>query len=109
MSAELAFNRSQDVDYGVAQEIGPGIRRIVANNPGPYTFLGTNSYIVGSGELAVIDPGPADERHLKAIAAAIKGERLAYILVTHSHRDHSDGARILQALAGGEIAAFGPT
>ena len=69
MSAELAFNRNQDVDYGVAQEVGPGIRRIVANNPGPYTFLGTNSYIVGSGEVAVIDPGPADERHLKAVAA----------------------------------------
>jgi glyoxylase-like metal-dependent hydrolase (beta-lactamase superfamily II) len=109
MSAELAFNRSQDVDYGVAQEVAPGIRRIVASNPGPYTFLGTNSYVVGKGEVAVIDPGPADERHLKAIAAAIKGERLAYILVTHSHRDHCDGARGLQALAGGKIAAFGPT
>jgi glyoxylase-like metal-dependent hydrolase (beta-lactamase superfamily II) len=109
MSAALAFNRSQDVDYGVAQEVAPGIRRIVANNPGPYTFLGTNSYIVGSGEVAVIDPGPADERHLKAIADAIKGERLAFILVTHSHRDHCDGARALQALLGGEIAAFGPT
>jgi glyoxylase-like metal-dependent hydrolase (beta-lactamase superfamily II) len=109
MSAELAFNRSQDVDYGVAQEVGPGIRRIVANNPGPYTFLGTNTYIVGTGDVAVIDPGPADERHAKAIASAIKGERLAYILITHSHRDHSDGARALQALAGGKIAAFGPS
>jgi glyoxylase-like metal-dependent hydrolase (beta-lactamase superfamily II) len=109
MSAELAFNRSQDVDYGVAQEVAPGIRRIVANNPGPYTFLGTNSYIVGSGEVAVIDPGPVCERHLKAIAAAIKGERLTHILITHSHRDHSEGARGLQALAGGKIAAFGPT
>jgi len=109
MSAELAFNRNQDVDYGVAQELAPGVRRIVANNPGPYTFLGTNSYVVGSGEVAVIDPGPADERHLKAIAAAIKGERLAYILVTHSHRDHCAGARGLQALAGGKVASFGPT
>jgi glyoxylase-like metal-dependent hydrolase (beta-lactamase superfamily II) len=109
MSAELAFNRSQDVDYGVAQEVAPGVRRIVANNPGPYTFLGTNSYVVGSGEVAVIDPGPADEDHLTAIAGAIKGERLTHILVTHSHRDHCDGARALQALAGGKIAAFGPT
>ncbi len=108
MSAELAFNRSQDVDYGVAQEVASGVRRIVADNPGPYTFLGTNSYVVGSGEVAVIDPGPACERHLRAIADAIKGERLAYILVTHSHRDHCDGARRLQALAGGKIAAFGP-
>ncbi len=109
MSAELAFNRSQDVDYGVAQEVAPGVRRIVVNNPGPYTFLGTNSYVVGSGEVAVIDPGPADLSHLEAIAAAIKGERLTHILITHSHRDHCDGARGLQALAGGKIAAFGPT
>ena len=109
MSAELAFNRSQDVDYGVAQEVAPGVRRIVANNPGPYTFLGTNSYVVGSGEVAVIDPGPAEPSHLEAIAAAIKGERLTHILITHSHRDHCDAARGLQALAGGKIAAFGPT
>ena len=109
MSAELAFNRSQDVDYGVAQEVAPGVRRIVANNPGPYTFLGTNSYVVGSGEVAVIDPGPAEPSHLEAIAAAIKGERLTHILITHSHRDHCAGARGLQALAGGKIAAFGPT
>lgn len=109
MSAELAFNRSQDVDYGVAQEVAPDVRRIVANNPGPYTFLGTNSYVVGSCEVAVIDPGPADQSHLEAIANAIKGERLAYILITHSHRDHCEGARGLQAIAGGEIAAFGPT
>jgi glyoxylase-like metal-dependent hydrolase (beta-lactamase superfamily II) len=108
MSAELAFNRSQDVDYGVAQEVAPGVRRIVANNPGPYTFLGTNSYVVGSGEVAIIDPGPACEGHLKAIASAIKGERLAYILITHSHRDHCAGACALQALAGGQVASFGP-
>jgi glyoxylase-like metal-dependent hydrolase (beta-lactamase superfamily II) len=109
MSAELAFNRSVDVDYGVAQEVAPGVRRIVANNPGPYTFLGTNTYLVGTGQVAVIDPGPLDEQHLKAIAKAIAGERLTHILITHSHRDHCDGARALQALAGGEIAAFGPT
>lgn len=109
MSAELAFNRSVDVDYGVPQEVVPGIRRIVANNPGPYTFLGTNTYVVGNGKVAVIDPGPADERHLKAIAAAIRGERLTHILITHSHHDHCDGARALQALLGGEIGAFGPT
>jgi glyoxylase-like metal-dependent hydrolase (beta-lactamase superfamily II) len=109
MSAELAFNRSQDVDYGVPQEVAPGVRRIVANNAGPYTFLGTNSYVVGSGEVAVIDPGPADERHLKAVASAIKNERLAFILVTHSHRDHCEGARALQELAGGIVASFGPT
>src|SRR5665648_162089 len=109
MSAELAFNRSVDVDYGVAEEVVPGVRRIVANNPSPYTFLGTNTYIVGSGEVAVIDPGPADAAHLAAIAKATRGERLTHILITHSHRDHCDGAKPLQAMLGGEIVAYGPT
>jgi len=109
MSAELAFNRSVDVDYGVAEEVVPGVRRIVANNPGPYTFLGTNTYLVGSGDVAVIDPGPADAAHLAAIAAATRGERISHILITHSHRDHCDGALPLRDKLGGEIVAYGPT
>src|SRR3990170_8023706 len=109
MSAELAFNRNLDVDYGVAEEVVPQVRRVVANNPGPYTFLGTNTYLVGRGQVAVIDPGPADERHLTAIAKALRGERLTHILITHSHRDHCDGARPLQMLLGGEVLGFGPT
>jgi glyoxylase-like metal-dependent hydrolase (beta-lactamase superfamily II) len=109
MSAELAFNRSVDVDYGVAEEVAPQVRRIVANNPGPYTFLGTNTYLVGRGRVIVIDPGPADERHLAAIAEATRGERISHILITHSHRDHCEGARPLQARVGGEILSFGPT
>jgi glyoxylase-like metal-dependent hydrolase (beta-lactamase superfamily II) len=109
MSAELAFNRNADVDYGVAEEVAPAVRRIVANNPGPYTFLGSNTYLVGRGQVGIIDPGPKDERHLSAIAAATRGERVTHILITHSHRDHCDGARGLQALLGGEILAYGPT
>ena len=64
--------------------------------------------MVGTGKVAIIDPGPNNKTHLEAIAAAIKGERLTHILVTHSHRDHCDGARALQAMLGGEIASFGP-
>ncbi len=109
MSAELAFNRSAEVNYGVAEEVAPGVRRIVANNPGPYTFLGTNTYLVGEGRVAVIDPGPADKRHLEAIAAATKGERVSHIVITHSHRDHCEGARPLQEMLGGELVAYGPT
>jgi glyoxylase-like metal-dependent hydrolase (beta-lactamase superfamily II) len=109
MSAELAFNRSVDVEYGVAEEIAPGVRRIVANNPSPYTFLGTNTYIVGSGDVAVIDPGPGGAAHLAAIAEATRGQRVSHILITHSHRDHCDGAIPLQEKLGGEIVAFGPT
>lgn len=109
MSAELAFNRNDDVDYGVAEDVAPQVRRIVANNPGPYTFLGTNTYLVGRGRVAVIDPGPSDERHLAAIAEATRGERVSHILITHSHRDHCDGAFALQKLLGGEVMSFGPT
>lgn len=109
MSAELAFNRSADVDYGVPEEVTPGVRRIVANNPGPYTFLGTNTYIVGTKHVAIIDPGPADEAHLEAIAATTRGERVTHILITHSHRDHCDGALPLQKKLGGDIVALGAT
>lgn len=109
MSAELAFNRNVDVDYGVPELVAPGIRRIVANNPGPYTFLGTNTYIAGSGEVAIIDPGPADEAHLAAIVEATRGEQVTHILITHSHRDHCDGALPLKKKLGGEIVAFGST
>ena len=109
MSAELAFNRNADVDYGVAEEVAPGVRRVVANNPGPYTFLGTNTYIVGTDEVAIIDPGPANEAHLDAIARATRGQRVSHIFITHSHRDHCDGALPLKQRLGGEILAFGPT
>lgn len=109
MSAELAFNRSDDVDYGVAEDVAPQVRRIVANNPGPYTFLGTNTYLVGRGRVAVIDPGPDNAQHLAAIAEATRGERVSHILITHSHRDHCDGAKALQSLLGGEVMGFGPT
>jgi glyoxylase-like metal-dependent hydrolase (beta-lactamase superfamily II) len=109
MSAELAFNRHFDADYGIAEDVAPGVRRIVANNPSPYTFLGTNTYLVGSGNVAVVDPGPDDPRHVKAIAEATKGERITHILITHSHRDHCAGARSVQAELDGEILSFGPT
>ncbi|MEM7398939.1 MAG: MBL fold metallo-hydrolase [Pseudomonadota bacterium] len=109
MSAELAFNRSVDVDYGVADEIAPGVRRIVANNPGPFTFLGTNTYLVGTEEIAIIDPGPADTAHIDAIERATRGQRVSHIFITHSHRDHCDSAQPLQRRLGGQIVAYGPT
>jgi glyoxylase-like metal-dependent hydrolase (beta-lactamase superfamily II) len=79
------------------------VRRIVAPNPSPFTFTGTCVYIVGEGEVAVIDPGPADPTHLDALAAAIPGERIARIVVTHSHRDHAGGAALLQRRTGAPI------
>lgn len=79
------------------------VRRIVAPNPSPFTFTGTCVYIVGAGEVAVIDPGPADPLHLDALLAAIPGERVARIVVTHSHRDHAGGAALLRRRTGAPI------
>jgi glyoxylase-like metal-dependent hydrolase (beta-lactamase superfamily II) len=90
---------STDLTPGRPQAIGPGIVRIVAPNPGPLTGPGTNTYLVGTDELAVIDPGPADEAHVEAVATAGAG-RIGWILVTHTHLDHSPAARLLRERTG---------
>jgi glyoxylase-like metal-dependent hydrolase (beta-lactamase superfamily II) len=88
----------------------PGLRRITAPNPSPMTYRGTNSYILGQGRVALIDPGPDDPSHLRAILAALApGETLAAILVTHSHRDHSGLAGRLSAATGAAVLAAGPS
>ena len=79
------------------------VRRLIAPNPSPFTFTGTCVYIVGDGEVAVIDPGPADPAHIEALLAAIPGERVAQIVVTHSHRDHAGGVALLKARTGAPI------
>ncbi len=99
----IPFVREHDPAYGVSVQASPLIRRVTAENPGPFTYLGTGTYIVGRGELAVIDPGPADDAHLAALLAALEGERVTHILITHSHLDHSPLARPLQAATGATI------
>ena len=89
-----------DFDYGVASEVTPGVRRLVARNPGPLTFKGTNTYLVGRREVAVIDPGPNDAVHRQAILTAAGRGRITHILLTHTHRDHSAGVAALQAETG---------
>jgi glyoxylase-like metal-dependent hydrolase (beta-lactamase superfamily II) len=84
------------------------VRRIVAPNPSPFTFTGTCVYIVGEGEVAVVDPGPADPAHLDALLAAMPGERVARIVVTHSHRDHAAGATLLKRRTGAPIIGARP-
>jgi glyoxylase-like metal-dependent hydrolase (beta-lactamase superfamily II) len=93
--------------YGVARELAPGVVRLVANNPGPFTFRGTNTYIVGRDDLVLIDPGPGDAAHLQAILATLAGRRLNHILITHTHRDHVDGLAALVAATGAATAGFG--
>jgi glyoxylase-like metal-dependent hydrolase (beta-lactamase superfamily II) len=106
--ADDPFDRDPAVVRGVAEAVGPGVRRVVAPNPSPMTFTGTATYLVGDREAAVIDPGPDDPGHRAAILAALgPGARVRAILVTHSHRDHSAGAPALAAATGAPVLAFG--
>jgi glyoxylase-like metal-dependent hydrolase (beta-lactamase superfamily II) len=107
MTEALGFQRSMDVTYGTAIEVAPGVRRIVARNPGPLTFKGTNTYLVGHRDVAVIDPGPGDPAHLRAILAEVGRGRVTHILLTHTHRDHSAGIPALQRETGAKTYAHG--
>ena len=93
---------------GVMQQIEPGLRSVLAPNPSPMTHWGTNTFLLGEGEVAVIDPGPALPAHLAAILAALQpGERISHIFVTHAHLDHSPLARPLAESTEAEVLAFG--
>lgn len=93
---------------GVMQQIEPGLRKVLAPNPSPMTHWGTNTFLLGEGEVAVIDPGPALPAHQAAILAALRpGERISHIIVTHAHLDHSPLARPLAEATGAEVLAFG--
>lgn len=99
-----------DPAYGIAEELSPGLRRIVAPNPSPMTFNGTNTYLLGTRDLAVIDPGPERAAHLQAILDAVgQDQRITHIFVTHSHVDHSPLARPLSEATGAPVLAFGPS
>jgi glyoxylase-like metal-dependent hydrolase (beta-lactamase superfamily II) len=93
---------------GIVERAHPLVRRVLAGNPSAFTFTGTQTYIVGSGEVAVIDPGPDDPDHLEALLRAVEGERVAAILCTHTHRDHSPASRALAAATGAPIVGCAP-
>ncbi len=103
MAPMIPYVRELAFEYGRPDQVSPLIRRVIANNPGPFTYLGTGTYIVGAGEVAVIDPGPDMADHLAAILAATAGERVSHILITHHHLDHSPLARPLAAATGAAI------
>jgi len=88
---------------GKVERLAPGVRRVLAPNPSPFTYTGTQTYIVGEGEVAVIDPGPDNADHVAALLAALRGETVGAILCTHTHRDHSPASRPLQAATGAPI------
>ncbi len=108
MSDDITFDRAFAAPAGTMVAVSPLVRRIVAPNPGPFTFTGTCSYVVGHGRVAVIDPGPADAAHLEALLAGLDGETVEAIVVTHTHRDHSPAARLLQERTGAPIAGCAP-
>ena len=99
-------------EYGRVDRVSPLIRRLVANNPGPFTYAGTGTYIVGrdapGAGVAVIDPGPLDDDHLAALLAAIEGQTVSHVLVTHTHRDHAPLARPFAQAVGAPILAARP-
>ena len=88
--------------------VSPRVRRLVAPNASPFTFNGTCTYIVGKGEVAIVDPGPGDDSHLAALLAAVDSERVEAILVTHTHRDHSAGVDRLRAATGARVIGAAP-
>ncbi|NMM44970.1 MBL fold metallo-hydrolase [Rhodospirillaceae bacterium KN72] len=102
------FDRAFEPHYGTSIRLSPGIRRVVARNPSAFTFHGTGTYIVGEGTVAVIDPGPDDPAHLKSLMAALDGETVSAILITHTHRDHSPLAGPLKDLTDAPTYGFGP-
>src|SRR5947199_2000230 len=108
MAVDIPFRREVVFEYGRLEPIAPGIRRIVARNPGPFTFKGTGTYVVGEGEVAVIDPGPEMEEHIAALLASLADEQVTHILVTHTHRDHSPAAKALKEATGAPTYGFGP-
>jgi glyoxylase-like metal-dependent hydrolase (beta-lactamase superfamily II) len=103
----IPFVRDMSFDYGLAQQVSPLVRRVVARNPGPFTYTGTGAHIVGRGQVAVIDPGPDSPAHLDALLKALEGETVTHIFVTHAHLDHSPAARPLAEATGALIYAGG--
>jgi glyoxylase-like metal-dependent hydrolase (beta-lactamase superfamily II) len=108
MADDIPFDKSFDLAPGTVDEVAPLVRRVVCDNPGPFTFTGTVSYIVGRGKVAIIDPGPDDERHAQALLDAVRGETVTHVIVTHTHRDHSPNVPRIVAVTGAKTYGEGP-
>ena len=106
--SQIPFVTLDDPRYGEVVQVSPLIRRVIAENPSKFTYHGTGTYIVGHGDVAVIDPGPLLDSHREALAAALRGQRVVAILVSHCHSDHSPLAAWLTDTTGAPTVAFGP-
>lgn len=108
MTDDLTLNRDLPANAGQCEKVSPLVRRIVAPNPSAYTFTGTCSYIIGKGEVAILDPGPLLPEHCDALLQAVSGETVTHIVITHTHRDHSPAAAILKQETGAIVAGCHP-
>jgi glyoxylase-like metal-dependent hydrolase (beta-lactamase superfamily II) len=108
MTDDLTFDLDFAPAAGESVRLSPLVRRIVADNPGPFTFRGTCSYIVGGGRVAIIDPGPDSPEHVAALLDAVRGETVTHIVVSHTHRDHSPAAAAVKSATGAPIVGCGP-
>ncbi|MDE0615833.1 MAG: MBL fold metallo-hydrolase [bacterium] len=108
MAVSIPFATESEVEYGAVVEMAPGLRRVVANNPSKFTYRGTGTYIVGQGRVAIVDPGPDDADHIKAVLTAVDGEQVEALLITHTHRDHSPASRAVGEATGAPVYGFGP-
>jgi glyoxylase-like metal-dependent hydrolase (beta-lactamase superfamily II) len=104
----IPFDRAFSAPYEENVRVSPLIARVLADNPGPFTFKGTGVYVVGGKDVAVIDPGPLVAAHVDALKRALDGKRVSHILVTHTHSDHSPAAQPLKEWSGAKTYAFGP-
>ncbi len=108
MAEPIPFVKLADPVHGRVDQLSPLVRRVIAANPGPFTYTGTGTYVIGRGQVAVIDPGPLDDAHLSALFAAVEGETVSHILITHTHMDHSPAAAPLKAITGARTYGYGP-
>jgi glyoxylase-like metal-dependent hydrolase (beta-lactamase superfamily II) len=108
MAAPLPLNKDFEVEAGRSYELTPRLRCVTCDNPSLFTFKGTNTYILGRGRVAIIDPGPESPAQTAAILAATKGETIEKIIITHTHGDHSPGTAALKAATGAETYAYAP-
>jgi glyoxylase-like metal-dependent hydrolase (beta-lactamase superfamily II) len=108
MADDVPFDKSFDLLPDQPRQVAPRVRAVAANNSGPFTFKGTVSYIIGSGKVAILDPGPDDDTHVAALLDAVRGETVTHIFVTHTHRDHSPAVPKIKAATGATVYAQGP-
>ena len=108
MADDVPFDKSFDLEPDTVKEVAPLVRAVAANNPSPFTFKGTVSYIIGRGKVAILDPGPDDDAHVAALLDAVRGETVTHIFVTHTHRDHSPAVPKIKAATGAKVFAARP-